>query len=196
MANLAEIKPFTRLIHESDCETVDVLGPSIQFLVEPQANDEAPCVVKGTIPPGVAVPIHRHPAIEFFYVLSGNIEVLSEEEGKTQWIVAGPGDFIEVPSGAKHGFRNRSQQPVVQLITTNIKAWTFFSRDRQVRAAGRKRESACSRATAGLRLDQRTLRLLASKSGRECGSGYLTFSNRDLSSKRAFQVTQERLAVA
>jgi MGT family glycosyltransferase len=119
MFNLAEVEPSTRLIIESDCETLDALGPSVQFLVAPQTNDEAPCVIKGTIPAGVSVPIHRHEAIESFYVLSGNVEVLSEKDGTNQWIAAGPGDFIEVPSSAKHGFRNRSQHPVVQLITVS-----------------------------------------------------------------------------
>ena len=116
----------TRLVASSDCETLDVLGPSVQFLVAPQESDEAPCVIQGTIPPGVSVPIHRHPAIEAFYVVSGNVEVLSEKDGKNQWIAAGPGDFIEVPSGAKHGFVNRSQHPVVQLITTTSKLGRFF----------------------------------------------------------------------
>ena len=126
MNNLAKVEPSTRLVIASDCETLDVLGPSVQFLVEPQANDGAPCVMKGTIPPGVSVPIHRHQGTESFYVLSGNVEVLSEKEGKSHWIAAGPGDFIEVPSGAKHGFRNRSQDPVVQLITTTSKLGRFF----------------------------------------------------------------------
>jgi len=126
IADLGKAEPSTRLVAESDGEVLDVLGPNVQFLVAPQANDEAPCVIKGTIPPGVSVPIHRHPAFEAFYVVSGNVEVLSEKEGKTQWIAAGPGDFIEVPSGAKHGFRNRSQHPVVQLITTTSKLGRFF----------------------------------------------------------------------
>jgi quercetin dioxygenase-like cupin family protein len=65
-------------------------------------------VYHGTIPPGVSVPIHSHAGIEAFYVLSGEIEVLSEEGGNARWIKAGLGDFIEVPSNAKHGFKNRS----------------------------------------------------------------------------------------
>jgi quercetin dioxygenase-like cupin family protein len=126
MANLGKAGPSTYLVIESDCETLDVFGPSVQFLVAPQGSDEAPCVIKGTIPPGGSVPIHSHQAIEVFYVLSGNVEVLSEKDGNTHWIAAGPGDFIEVPSGAKHGFRNRSQHPVVQLITTTSKLGRFF----------------------------------------------------------------------
>ena len=66
IADLGKAEMSTRLVAESDGEVLDVLGPSVQFLVAPQANDEAPCVIKGTIPPGVSVPIHRHPAFEGF----------------------------------------------------------------------------------------------------------------------------------
>jgi quercetin dioxygenase-like cupin family protein len=119
-------KLFTNIVVERDRELLEVFGPSLQFLVTPQSIDDAPCVMKGTIPPGVSVPIHSHAGIEAFYVLSGEIEVLSEEGGNARWIKAGPGDFIEVPSNAKHGFRNRSQRPVVQLITTTSKLGRFF----------------------------------------------------------------------
>jgi hypothetical protein len=34
------------------------LRPSIQFLIAPQPRDEAPCVMKGAIPPSVSVPMH------------------------------------------------------------------------------------------------------------------------------------------
>jgi quercetin dioxygenase-like cupin family protein len=100
--------PFTHLVVERDREEIDLFGPSFQFLVAPQPSDEAPCVIKGTIPPGVPVPIHRHPGVEACFVLSGNVEVLSDEGGELHWIAAGPWDFIEIPTGAKHGFRNRS----------------------------------------------------------------------------------------
>jgi quercetin dioxygenase-like cupin family protein len=124
--HLTGTEVFTNIVVERDREVLEVLGPTIQFLVAPQSSDETPCVLKGTIPPGVSVPIHSHPGIEAFYLLSGQVEVLSEASGKPHWIAAGPGDFIEVPSSAKHGFRNRSQQPVVQLITTTSKLGRFF----------------------------------------------------------------------
>src|SRR6266478_6631185 len=97
---------FTHIVVERDREALDLFGPSVQFLVAPQPSDEAPCVIKGTIPPGDSVPIHRHPNVEACLVLSGNVEALSDEGGEARWIAAGPGDFIEVPSNAKHGFRN------------------------------------------------------------------------------------------
>jgi quercetin dioxygenase-like cupin family protein len=107
-------------------EALEVFGPEVQFIVLPQPGDETPCVIKGTIPPGVSVPIHSHPGIEAFYVLSGEVEVLSDQGGKAHWVAVGPGDFIEIPGNVKHGFRNRSKDPVVQLITTTSKLGRFF----------------------------------------------------------------------
>jgi quercetin dioxygenase-like cupin family protein len=107
-------------------EAIELFGPSFQFLVAPHPNGEAPCVIKGTIPQGVSVPIHRHPSVEACFVLSGNVEVLSDEGGEPHWIAAGTGDFIEIPSNAKHGFRNRSQCPVVLLITINSELGRLF----------------------------------------------------------------------
>ncbi len=117
---------YTNIVIERDQEALDVFGPHVQFLIEPQPNDEAPCIFKGTIPPGVSVPIHSHPGIEAAFVLSGNIEVLTEEGGEPHWLSAGPGDLIEMPSETKHGFRNRSQHPVVQLITATSKLGRFL----------------------------------------------------------------------
>jgi quercetin dioxygenase-like cupin family protein len=126
MKALIKPKTFANKVVERDCETLEVFGPSVQFLIEPQSRDETPCVMKGTIPPGVCVPMHSHAGIEAFYVLSGNVEVLTEEGGKVHWITVGPGDFIQVPSEAKHGFRNGSKDPVVQLITTTSRLGRFF----------------------------------------------------------------------
>ena len=117
---------FTNIATRRDSEELDVFGPSVQFLVAPQSGDDAPCILKGVIPPGVSVPVHRHEGIEAFFVLSGQVEVLSDAGGEAHWIAALPGDLIEVPSNAKHGFRNRSEQPVLQLIITTSKLGRFF----------------------------------------------------------------------
>ena len=70
---------FANIVVERDREALEVFGPSVQFLVAPQPSDEAPCVMKGTIPPGVSVPIHSHPGIKAFFVLSGDVEVFSDK---------------------------------------------------------------------------------------------------------------------
>jgi quercetin dioxygenase-like cupin family protein len=126
MSACTTIDLFAHIVVERDCDAIDLFGPSFQFLVAPQSSDEAPCVIKGTIPPDGSVPIHRHSGVEACFVLSGTVEVLRDEGGEAHWIAASPGDFIEVPSNAKHGFRNRSQHPVVQLITISSKLGRLF----------------------------------------------------------------------
>ena len=49
---------------------------------------------------------------ESFYVLSGTIRVYNGKE----WIATASGDFVHVPEGGLHGFRNESGAPASILI--------------------------------------------------------------------------------
>jgi len=56
---------------------------------------------------------HFHRTIsESFYVLSGTMRLY---DGKS-WIDARPGDFLFVPEGGIHGFRNESGEPASMLL--------------------------------------------------------------------------------
>jgi mannose-6-phosphate isomerase-like protein (cupin superfamily) len=56
---------------------------------------------------------HFHRTIsESFYVLSGSIQLFDG----TDWIDGNPGDFLFVPEGGLHGFRNASGAPASMLI--------------------------------------------------------------------------------
>jgi mannose-6-phosphate isomerase-like protein (cupin superfamily) len=56
---------------------------------------------------------HFHKTIsESFYVLSGTVRLYDG----TQWIDATPGDFLFVPEGGIHAFRNESGEPATMLI--------------------------------------------------------------------------------
>lgn len=56
---------------------------------------------------------HFHRSIsESFFVLSGTVRLYDGRE----WIDAGPGDFLFVPEGGIHGFRNESGLPASMLI--------------------------------------------------------------------------------
>jgi mannose-6-phosphate isomerase-like protein (cupin superfamily) len=56
---------------------------------------------------------HFHRAIsESFYTLTGTIQIF---DGR-RWIDTEPGDFVHVPPGAIHGFRNESGEPASMLI--------------------------------------------------------------------------------
>ena len=56
---------------------------------------------------------HFHRSIsESFYVLSGSIRLYDGRE----WIDGRPGDFLFVPEGGIHAFRNESGEPATMLI--------------------------------------------------------------------------------
>jgi hypothetical protein len=80
----------------------------------------------GTIPPGISVPLHSHADVESFYLLSGQLQALTQQGDRLEWLDVGAGDFVKVPSGARHAFRNQSTEPVIELITTTPKLGRFF----------------------------------------------------------------------
>jgi mannose-6-phosphate isomerase-like protein (cupin superfamily) len=65
----------------------------------------------GPEPGGPGPHFHRTVA-ESFYVLTGTIRIFNGE----RWIDAVPGDFVHVPIGGIHGFRNESGAPASFLI--------------------------------------------------------------------------------
>ena len=125
MNNPSPPESFPRADRKPDRTVLKVLGTSIQFLVGPQQNENALCVFKRTIPPGISVPMHSHDSLEVFLVLSGNLEVIIGDD-KMRWIEVRAGDLIEVPSNVKHAFRNRSQHPVINLVFMTSKQGRYF----------------------------------------------------------------------
>jgi mannose-6-phosphate isomerase-like protein (cupin superfamily) len=56
---------------------------------------------------------HFHRSIsESFFVLTGSIRIY---DGR-RWIDTSPGDFVHVPAGGIHGFRNESGEPASMLL--------------------------------------------------------------------------------
>ena len=56
---------------------------------------------------------HFHKSLsESFYVLEGTVQLY---DGST-WLAGRPGDFLYVPDGGIHGFRNESGEPATMLI--------------------------------------------------------------------------------
>ncbi|HEY1248255.1 MAG TPA: cupin domain-containing protein [Nitrososphaera sp.] len=84
---------------------IELFGPTLEFLTPPQDKYNDFCVLKGTIPPNVYVPLHSHPDTEDFFVISGVLEYLKRRQGAEEgyeWIEAKAGDYIHVPSGTRH----------------------------------------------------------------------------------------------
>jgi mannose-6-phosphate isomerase-like protein (cupin superfamily) len=65
----------------------------------------------GPAPGGPGPHFHRTIA-ESFYVLGGSLLVY---DGR-RWVETRPGDFLHVPPGGIHGFRNESGEPVSMLL--------------------------------------------------------------------------------
>jgi mannose-6-phosphate isomerase-like protein (cupin superfamily) len=61
--------------------------------------------------PGAAPHFHRTIS-ESFFIVSGSVGIFNGED----WIETGPGDFVYVPEGGLHGFRNASNEPASMLI--------------------------------------------------------------------------------
>jgi mannose-6-phosphate isomerase-like protein (cupin superfamily) len=56
---------------------------------------------------------HFHRALaESFFVLTGQVRIYDGEE----WVTTGPGDFVHVPAGGLHGFRNVADAPASMLL--------------------------------------------------------------------------------
>jgi mannose-6-phosphate isomerase-like protein (cupin superfamily) len=79
--------------------------------------------MEALVPPGGGPPPHIHTREdETFYLLEGEIEFLLGE----QLIVAGPGDFVNVPRGTVHRFQNtgtESARLVLTFTPAGIERW-------------------------------------------------------------------------
>jgi quercetin dioxygenase-like cupin family protein len=126
MAQLASGVRVARRVAASAFETINVMGPSIQFLSPLEEADDAPCLMRGTIPPGVAVPLHSHADSGTFLQVSGEVEALVEAEGGFDWVRVRAGDVFYAPGGAKHAFRNQGQEPAVMILVSTCRIGRFF----------------------------------------------------------------------
>jgi len=114
---------FHRLADAPPSQSFDVFGGTVEFL---SWSDDF-CVVRGTVPPGSVVPLHRHPDAEDFFILSGTQQVLVQADGGLEWRDANAGDYIRVPGDVPHAHRNITDKPAVDLIVTTARLGRFFA---------------------------------------------------------------------
>jgi quercetin dioxygenase-like cupin family protein len=105
---------------------LEFFGPTVEFLTSPEDEHNDFCVLKGMIPPGGSVPLHSHPDTEDFLIISGSVEGLRYDAAGYKWIAAKAGDYVHVPAGARHAWRNVSGEPMVNLIITTKRLGRFF----------------------------------------------------------------------
>lgn len=115
----SEIKTSTS---GADQQTFIVLGVLLQFLSTPQQIDDEISVMRGTIPPGVVVPLHSHADPEIFYVLSGSLEVFQSEG----WQTAAAGEVVSIAGNVRHALRNTSRSPITVVTVSKQDLYGFF----------------------------------------------------------------------
>jgi mannose-6-phosphate isomerase-like protein (cupin superfamily) len=126
MSSRASTDRVAPLVDLDTVESFDVLGPTIQFLTPPGDEDDLPCTFRGTIPPGVVVPLHSHADPETFLMQSGEVEGLVASDDGAEWVRIGPGEVFHVPGDARHAWRNRSREPAVMFVVTTNRLCRFL----------------------------------------------------------------------
>ncbi|SDJ74965.1 cupin domain-containing protein [Nonomuraea jiangxiensis] len=89
-------------------------GTQVHYLGTGGSTNGAFGLYRWEMGPGPSGPgAHFHRTItESFYVLSGAIQLYNGEK----WAEGRPGDFLFVPEGGVHAFRNQSGEPASMLI--------------------------------------------------------------------------------
>lgn len=82
---------------------LDVLGMQVEIVVGAETTGGAYAMYRIETPAGVGTPPHvQSQEDEAFYVLDGAFEVM--RDGETT--LAGPGEYVMIPRGVAHAFRN------------------------------------------------------------------------------------------
>src|SRR5688572_10204067 len=105
-----------RLVHRPVATGPAFWGPGdhYTFLVTGEESGGAYFAMEALVPAGGGPPPHIHTREdETFYLLEGEIEFLLGEET----IAAGPGDFVNVPRGTVHRFRNTGTETARLVLT-------------------------------------------------------------------------------
>jgi quercetin dioxygenase-like cupin family protein len=116
----------TRLINAKNEPTSNILGPEIQFLVDPAEAAGAFGLVRGVVAPAIAVPLHSHADPEVMFVLDGALEFLQHDGKSGRWLTARRGEFISIPGNATHALRNSTHENTSLLLVTTPNIYGFF----------------------------------------------------------------------
>ena len=127
MSTFVSKQPVAHRIDPRNLEALDLPdGQTLEFLVAPEETGDVFCMMRGTVHPGGYVPLHSHADAETFFPISGELEGLTQTADGFAWVHLGPTDMFHVPGGAKHAWRNASQEPGVVMIVTTGKMGRFF----------------------------------------------------------------------
>ena len=104
------------LFHRSSGSGRTFWGPGdlYTFLVTGAESGGSYFAIEALVPPGGGPPMHIHRnEHETFYVLEGHCTFHLGDDT----IVAGPGDFVNIPIGTVHCFKNEGIEPTRLILT-------------------------------------------------------------------------------
>ena len=88
-------------------------GDRYTFLVTGAQSDNAYFIMEALVPPGGGPPPHiHHREQESFYVLEGTLDIQIGDKV----VQASAGDFVHIPIGTVHSFRNNGDSVARQLL--------------------------------------------------------------------------------
>lgn len=107
-----------------EAETLWVVRDRVRFMGQVDGTDL--CVLEVEVPPGSGTPPHRHESVEIFRILNGALTFGRFDQGQPDYISAGPGTVITVPSQAPHHYVNRGTEDVLMLVVVQRSLVEFF----------------------------------------------------------------------
>jgi quercetin dioxygenase-like cupin family protein len=72
--------------------------------------------MRGTLAPGVFVPLQSHDDFETYLMVSGTLEGLVQSNNYLEWVSIEPGEIFHVPGHVRHALRNASDRSAVVII--------------------------------------------------------------------------------
>ena len=85
------------------------------------------CIMELVVQPrGGATVLHTDRWVEVFHVLEGEVEWTLERDGKLDTWIAGKGETVIVPTGAKHRFAGSGDEPSRLLTVGPVEFEAFF----------------------------------------------------------------------
>jgi quercetin dioxygenase-like cupin family protein len=109
-------------------------GDRYTFLVTGEESGGAYFAMEALVPPGGGPPPHIHTREdETFYLIDGQIEFRLGE----RTILAGPGDFVNVPRGTVHCFHNTGNATARMILTFTPAGMEKFFEETLERASKR-----------------------------------------------------------
>jgi mannose-6-phosphate isomerase-like protein (cupin superfamily) len=90
-----------------------VVGDTYTFKATSEDTNRRFTLFEASIPPQAGPPPHVHQVEdEAYYLLEGELEVLDHD----RWLTVRGGDFVHIPPGTRHAFRNPGIVPSRMLV--------------------------------------------------------------------------------